>query len=215
MDIDLDRSNTRRTAVSAVSGISDPQNPLSIQSAHGSLNVPGRNGHSQIQEGEGGTSVLRSSPTPPSPMGSASREVSPEPIERTQDGIKSTELHVRQPSGEDLYSASPRLPKPQRFPNASNPDHAASPENVQRVSSIGSSRASVDALGVSGSSSQPPPLQTTGLGRGQGSTIRREVLRKAQEEKILIGEDGQEVEVVVDENAPPSMSATSYPGQEW
>jgi hypothetical protein len=80
---------------------------------------------------------------------------------------------------------------------------------------MGSSRAPADALGVGGSSPQPPSLQTTGLGRGQGSTIRREVLRKAQEEKILIGEDGQEVEVVVDENAPPSMSATSYPGQEW
>jgi hypothetical protein len=54
-----------------------------------------------------------------------------------------------------------------------------------------------------------------GLGRGQGSVVRREVLRQAQGEKIPIDEDGEEIDVPVDENALPSMSATSYPGQEW
>jgi hypothetical protein len=31
----------------------------------------------------------------------------------------------------------------------------------------------------------------------------------------LIGENGEASEVEIDENEPPSMSATSYPGQEW
>jgi hypothetical protein len=236
VDIDLDRSNTRRTAVSAVSGISDPQNPMSIQSARGSLNVPGRNG-SVAKEEEQDMRNLRSSPTPPSPMGSPSREVSPEPVQRVamEDGgdtIKRTELHVRQPSGEDLYSASPRMPPKKGFPPVSqtSSERASSPalgnENMQRMASNASSQvlpsshaaehqSPIDALGVRGGGPPQQAVTGSGLGRGQGSTIRREVLRKAQEEKILIGEDGQEVEVVVDENAPPSMSATSYPGQEW
>jgi hypothetical protein len=247
MDIDLDRSNTRRTAVSAVSGISDPQNPMSIQSARGSLNVPGRNGHSLAENGEesgGGRgidrnmSVLRSSPSPPSPMGS--REVSPEPSPRIPspgDEIKTTQLHVRNPSGsEDLYSASPRLPKNvERFPSSATessergPERAASvrDEAADTVPSMESARSQVvssrgvdtmrsdttgsDGLGIQ----QGASSQTAGLGRGQGSVVRREVLRQAQGEKIPIDEDGEEIDVPLDENAPPSMSATSYPGQEW
>ena len=243
MDIDLDRSNTRRTAVSAVSGISDPQNPMSIQSARGSLNVPGRNGHSLAEgENEGGIdrnmSVLHSSPSPPSPMGS--REVSPEPDQRTPspgDEIKTTQLHVRNPSGnEDLYSASPRLPKNvERFPSSATESSERGPERVASVKeeatntvrSMESARSQVvssrgvdtmrsdttgsDGLGIQ----QGPSSQAVGLGRGQGSVVRREVLRQAQGEKIPIDEDGEEIDVPVDENALPSMSATSYPGQEW
>lgn len=178
---------------------------MSIQSARGSLNVPGKNGRSPTLDE--GVERASPSPSPPSPMGS--REVSPEPVGRT---IKTTELNVRQPSGEDLYSASPRLPKPQGFP-AVVPAASAHAENVP--SSTVQSKDNVDALGIGPSQPALRSLQTAGPGRSQGSTIRREVLRKAQEEKILIGEDGQEVEVQVDENAPPSMSATSYPGQEW
>ncbi len=237
MDIDLHRSNTRRTAASAVSGMSDQQNPTSIQSARGSLNVPGRNGRVAEEEGQD-MSIMRSSPTPPSPMGSPSRDVSPEPVQREAmedgvvDAIKRTELHARQPSGEDLYSASPRMPPKTGFLPASqtSSERASSPvlanENIQWMASNASSQAlptshaaesqsPIDALGVRGNGPSQQTVTGNGLGRGQGSTIRREVLRKAQEEKILIGEDGQEVEVVVDENAPPSMSATSYPGQEW
>lgn len=68
-----------------------------------------------------------------------------------------------------------------------------------------------DGLGIQ----QGPSSQVMGLGRGQGSVVRREVLRQAQGEKIPIDEDGEEIDVPVDENALPSMSATSYPGQEW
>ncbi|PMD46847.1 hypothetical protein L207DRAFT_562081 [Hyaloscypha variabilis F] len=227
MDIDLQRSNTRRTAVSAVSGISDPQHPLSIHSARGSLNVPGRNGHSHLLDEEtvtGGvdrhTSVLRSSPSPPSPMGS--REVSPEPSENGHvgereeggDRIKNTTLEVKNPngSGEDLYSASPRLPKVERFPSdaSKDTDRAATSSKGVALDSIDTS----DGLGLRGAEEETQPV-TSGLGRGQGSTIRREVLRQAQGEKIPVDEEGQEIDVPVDENAPPSMSATSYPGQEW
>ncbi|KAE9362632.1 hypothetical protein N431DRAFT_391583 [Stipitochalara longipes BDJ] len=231
MDIDLDRSNTRRTAVSAVSGISDPQNPLSIQSARGSLNVPGRNGHSVAEEETAGgidrhTSVLRSSPSPPSPMGS--REVSPEPSERAEgDEIKTTQLHVRNPSGEDLYNASPRLPKVDRFPSDASKatDRAASVkqgEETARSPVATSKRVALDSINTSDglgiqhqAEEEPTQPVASGLGRGQGSTIRREVLRQAQGEKIPVDEEGQEIDVPVDENAPPNMSATSYPGQEW
>ena len=217
MDIDLDRSNTRRTAVSAVSGISDPQNPLSIQSARGSLNVPGRNGHSVPEYETGGVdrhaSVLRSSPSPPSPMGSreGSREVSPERSEggRIGDEIKTTTLHVSNPGNEDLYSASPRLPKVERFPSDAT-SKASAPRGVP-LDSINTS----DGLGIQHRAEEPVQQPGSGLGRGQGSTIRREVLRQAQGEKIPVDEEGQEIDVPVDENAPPNMSATSYPGQEW
>jgi hypothetical protein len=49
----------------------------------------------------------------------------------------------------------------------------------------------------------------------RGGSERARGLRRAQEEKILIGENGEEIEVEIDENEPPKMSATSFPGQEW
>jgi len=211
MDIDLDRSNTRRTAVSAVSGISDPHNP--IQSVRGSLNVPGKNG-SGHDEGEGGqnVSVMRSSPTPPSPMGATpEREVSPEPTPRG-DQIKTTDLHIRPSSGsgEDLYNASPRMPKTVQFPSPSRAGQEYENSNFRH-----SENGQIKRVVSESASGRAGGKVNEGLLDRRGGSERGRRLRSAQEEKILIGENGEEIEVEIDENEPPSMSATSYPGQEW
>jgi len=217
MDIDLDRSNTRRTAVSVVSGISDPHNP--IQSVRGSLNVPGknRNGHDESDVGQN-VSVMRSSPTPPSPMGGTpEREVSPEPTPRiggSGGAIKTTELHIRphSGSGEDLYNASPRIPKAVQFPSPSRAQgqgressNLGTNENGQ-VKRVASESASGRADGKENDASMVDR---------RGGSERGRRLRSAQEEKILVGEHGEEIEAEIDENEALSMSATSYPGQEW
>lgn len=209
MDIDLDRSNTRRTAVSAVSGISDPHNP--IQSVRGSLNVPGKNG-SWHDESVQNVSVMRSSPTPPSPMGGTpEREVSPEPIPR-RDQIKTTELHIRPPSGsgEDLYNASPRIPKTVQFPSSSRAGQGYENSNLGN-----NGNGQVKRVVSESASGRAGGKENEGLLDRRGGSERGRRLRSAQEEKILIGDNGEEIEVEIDENEPPSMSATSYPGQEW
>ena len=237
IESELDRSNTRRTAVSAVSGMSGPQSA--------GLHVPDK-------ADEGGRDGITPSPTPPSPAYTPEREASPPPpdydekeLERglsaSQDrgrrledahqsrgnqllgdqNIRTTVLD-RGPSP-DLYNASPRLVQ-----NSNGMGNGASlsipaPRNVAQTS--GSENASVLAK------AKTKAINTgQGLNEHSGIHARRAVNapintslgnsvntgtgeRDAREEKIYYdaetGEEGH-----ADEGEGLTMSATSYPGQE-
>lgn len=212
LEPELDRSNTRRTAVSTVSGMSGPQSA--------GLHPPRK-------ESEGGREITPS-PTPPSPAYTPEREQSPprysadeKELERGLSGgerelergrmlgdgerIRTTQLN-RGPSP-DLYSASPRLPPTNQGFNAQeNSNHSNS------------------NLGTSNGNGHASPSTQYGQGTPSGKendpASRRlaelqQQKRKAQEEKIYYdaetGEEGHHDE----EGEGVAMSATSYPGQEW
>ncbi|KAK0111825.1 hypothetical protein ONS96_001093 [Cadophora gregata f. sp. sojae] len=237
-DSDLDRSNTRRTAVSAISGISAPR-PRSGESQNGGaghaagqqggLNVPGH--HDQdvgmrggIGGGSGGRSVSPS-PTPPSPMDEEGGR------ERAGEGIRRTDVDVPQrASMEDLYSASPRSPRggsgggdgrgfvesdghAHPNPNANGQSigkensHLNIPREIsrERYQNLGNGNANGNANGGVGA----------GIGRGGAGT-------KHPEEKIYYDSSRQHTGAIGQQDGPAeledhetSMSATSYPGQEW
>ncbi|KAH7317898.1 hypothetical protein BKA65DRAFT_109754 [Rhexocercosporidium sp. MPI-PUGE-AT-0058] len=206
IDGDLDRSNTRRTAVSAISGISVPR-PRSGGSQNGAvgggggLNVP-----TQEEAGSrGGVSVggrgVSPSPTPPSPMDG--------------DEVRRTDVQIPpRASMEDLYNASPRLPR----------SGSGFAESESRFNEYGNSNGHADANGrPSGKENSRLDIprevsrerQYQGNGNGNGGA-------KHPEEKIYydsayrgqargVGQDGP-AEL---EDHETSMSATSYPGQEW
>jgi hypothetical protein len=198
MDIDLDRSNTRRTAVSAVSGFSGHQEPTSASAPthqNRGLNVPGKDGIAErngISDRRGrGTSLSSLSPTTPSPMqGSPERGVSPE---GGRDDIRRTEINMptRPTSSEDLYNASPRLPNPTPISGAN--------ANGYHVNS----KRSNSHLGV----------DTNTNGKGDQKISSGAAVSRAQEEKIPYHENG--LHVPEEDTEPATMSATSYPGQEW
>ena len=214
MDIDLDRSNTRRTAVSAVSGFSGPP----VQSG---LSVPGKEGTSF----DGGRSesahslsrvinAVSPSPSPPSPMRTPpARGLSPETI-TGPDKIRSTEVHVpSQNHGheEDLYNASPRLQQILPSSSASNTNangHAFSSSSSSSCSSSqqNESPKSHFDIGV------PDPEKENQ--KAKGVQMQKPVY---PEEKIPYGSQSHlGLPNEEDEEAgPASMSATSYPGQEW
>ncbi len=190
MDIDLDRSNTRRTAVSAVSGFSGPP----MQSG---LNVPGKDfdvGRSDSGHGGGRALNMSSpSPSPPSPMRTPQRGVSPEG-NTVSDDIRTTE--VRLPSGheEDLYNASPRLPKPVPTNGNGNTDHYHQNGTASSVPlSDGKENQKVKGIATQFPKTYFDP--------------------RVPEEKIPTYTQNQ---LSTQEDEPiATMSATSYPGQEW
>jgi hypothetical protein len=204
-EVDLDRSNTRRTAVSAVSGISAGAQSPGLDEM---LNVPsGNQSHSRRGEDmEGGRDrhVSSPSPTPPSAMGTPERRISPEPVRqglsapaRGNSGqIKTTELslpnQMDSAHSDDLYSASPRLPKDSQFPKQ-QPQQSSSSLSPQSASAGGSRNGTLNG----------------------GNNVRvKENLKNGglSDEKIHV-QGGHIDEGREDEE--PSMSATSYPGQEW
>ncbi|PVH78521.1 hypothetical protein DL98DRAFT_590265 [Cadophora sp. DSE1049] len=201
IDGDLDRSNTRRTAVSAISGISAPR-PRSGQSQNGGaighphsgggLNVPSH-------EQDVGARGVSPSPTPPSPMDE----------ERGGEGLRRTEVEIApRASMEDLYNASPRLPRSGGgfVESTGNGNGQAYPNANGRP--IGKENSRLD---IPRDVSRERAYQ--GIGNGHAGT-------KHPEEKIYydnsrphlgFGQDGP-AEL---EDHETSMSATSYPGQEW
>lgn len=198
-DVDLDRSNTRRTAVSAVSGFSNHDPAASPPPAPVSqgLNVPGKDAVASERRGRGNSLSSPSlTPSPPSPMqGSPERGVSPEMTPHAND-IRRTEVRVppRPTSQEDLYNASPRLPKPARplTNNSTNGNGSHSNGSVVKNGAIG---------GGNENHKFAP-----GVVMGAGGRV-------SQEEKIPYGPGGG---LAPEEEAEPAaMSATSYPGQEW
>ncbi|KAL2065252.1 hypothetical protein VTL71DRAFT_2921 [Oculimacula yallundae] len=216
---DLDRSNTRRTAVSAVSGISATrQRSGSSQHQHqsqngggtfGNLTIPSHQDPNQNQNSSRGLENrnpnlgintagrgkgLSPSPTPPSPMEGDDHGV-------TEGGIRKTV--VNQPSVEDLdlYDASPRLPPGHRqshqFEAATGNGHAGPTQTHMHYPNQGANQ----------------------YQDGNGYTPEREGERQHRypEEKIFYegGGVGQENGPAELEDHETSMSATSYPGQEW
>ncbi|KAG4443857.1 hypothetical protein IFR05_000623 [Cadophora sp. M221] len=207
IDGDLDRSNTRRTAVSAISGISAPrprsggsQNGAGAGEGRGSLSVPAQD-EVGMRGGVAGGRGVSPSPTPPSPM--------------EGDEVRRTDVEIPpRASMEDLYNASPRLPR--------SGGGFAEPIGNGNGNGHGNGHADVNA--------RPNGKENTRL------DIPREVSRergyqgnrngnggvKHPEEKIYydgayrgqaqgVGQDGP-AEL---EDHETSMSATSYPGQEW
>lgn len=204
-DVDLDRSNTRRTAVSAVSGFSNHEPGASPPAAPVSqgLNVPGKDVAPSERRGRGNSlSSPSPTPTPPSPMqGSPERGVSPEMAPHASD-IRRTEVRLppRPTSQEDLYNASPRLPKPARPLTNSSTNGNGSHSNGTNYSN-----GSVVKNGALGNESENHKF-APGMAMGAGGRV-------SQEEKIPYGPSGA---LAPEEEAEPAtMSATSYPGQEW
>ena len=225
IDGDLDRSNTRRTAVSAISGISAPR-PRSGQSQNGGgvghgqgysggggggLNVPS---HEQDfgMRGGGGVRGVSPSPTPPSPM------------DEEREGIRRTEVEVApRASMEDLYNASPRLPRHESggegfadsAGNGNGNGHAYMNQHGNgRAFSKENSR-----LDIPRDISTSRERQYQGAGNGNGGAVGGAGVGRHPEEKIYydnsrphlgVGQDGP-AEL---EDHETSMSATSYPGQE-
>ncbi|KAE8445436.1 hypothetical protein EG329_013449 [Mollisiaceae sp. DMI_Dod_QoI] len=236
MEGDLDRSNTRRTAVSAVSGLSGSR-PQS-----GGLNVPNRQISDATETDRDRRHIASPSPSPPSPLpGTPERNMSPDlrhqPIDERQpqvqaqgkgqgqetthlNDIRTTEL-VTRPSREDLYNASPRLPKPGHLlPKELTMNYA--PTNGNGNANIApASRANVQALGKEnmnvGRSVSAIVKPTEPIMQPDGHIMRAASSSQAQEEKILYQEGvaGRAELPVVSDDGPAEMSATSYPGQEW
>ena len=216
LESELDRSNTRRTAISAVSGMSGPQSA--------GLHPP-------MKESEGGAEITPS-PSPPSPAYTPEREQSPprysvdekelerglseaeKAAERGQmlgdrGRIRTTQLS-RGPSP-DLYNASPRLPPTnQGFDGQQRSNHRNSNLGNSNGNSNGNVHASPSSQHVQG----PPSSAENDPARKRLAELERQK-RKAQEEKIYYdaetGEEGHHEE----EAEGVAMSATSYPGQEW
>lgn len=226
IDGDLDRSNTRRTAVSAISGISAPR-PRSGQSQNGGavghgqgysgggggLNVPS---HEQDVGMRGGTGVrgVSPSPTPPSPM------------DEEREMIRRTEVEVApRASMEDLYNASPRLPRHESGdggfePSVGNGNGNGNGHAYPNPSQHGRAISKEDSrLNIPRDASRD--RQFHGAGNGNGGAVGGVggAGSRHPEEKIYydnsrphlgVGQDGP-AEL---EDHETSMSATSYPGQE-
>ncbi|CZR65667.1 uncharacterized protein PAC_15567 [Phialocephala subalpina] len=242
MNGDLDRSNTRRTAISAVSGLSG-----SRPQSGGGLNVPDRQ-ISDATERDVGRRVSPS-PSPPSPMpGTPERNVSPDIVHQSvgqgppqiqgpvRDDIRTTEV-MNRGSREDLYDASPRLPKPgSRLPlelkMSSAPSSAISNGHANANISPTASRGPLQSLrnqnpnvGRSASAGVKHTEPVMGMG-GEGNVVRAASSSQAglggigghQEEKIPYrdGTVGRaELPSTNEDDGEPEMVATSYPGMEW
>jgi hypothetical protein len=199
LSLDLNRSNTRRTAVSAVSVMSSPGLPPDSAGLGAgrsdSLTVPNM--------GEQKEGVTKSpSPSPPTPDAyergrKDERGTSREKGTGGADTTKKTVLEHNPPvlDNDDIYDASPRLPNiasasTSRF-NTSNPTSPVSPTGAG-PSKVGNAKGKEN--------DHTAELDNTDQKR----------YRAAREEKIVY--DGG----VSEETEPTAtMSATSYPGQEW
>lgn len=197
--MDLDRSNTRRTAVSAVSNMSSPAQPDVGLGRTDSLTVPHNLGPKESP-----------SPSPPTPEERENVERGRRDERGTSrekrissgagEPVKTTVLEHRPVIEDDLYDASPRLPKTVNPPTSSfNSNGNAHPASPTNGNGAGPSKLN-PAQGKENENEHAAELDNTD----------QERYRAAREEKIFY--DGG----VQDEGeVQPSMSATSYPGQEW
>lgn len=219
VESELDRSNTRRTAVSAVSGMSGPQSA--------GLHVP--------KESDGGRPGITPSPSPPSPAYTPEREASPprysadeKALEagiggsgqqergRTLGGdqnIRTTTLN-RGPSP-DLYNASPRFPPPNSGASIGrNANGHAAPRTERRFEEVPPPGNIAPTSGVENATTLAKAKSKSEGSGGDGPRGRREQNSHAPEEKIYYdAETGQEGHAE-GEGEGVTMSATSYPGQE-
>ena len=239
VESELDRSNTRRTAMSAVSGISGSQGT--------DLRIPNK----AEDNGRGG---ITPSPTPPSPAYTPQHQANPprysvdeKELERglssnhhdrgrTRDGAHDgrgnpqndqnlrTKAFNPSPSP-DLYSASPRLPSP-----TSPSDMRNDGQMVSSTPTVPAPRIVAQTSGIENANALAKAKSTSVNPRHEGNGIQtRRALnvpvnyavnsrlngRDAREEKIYYdAETGQEGQAD-EENGELTMSATSYPGQEW
>ncbi|RDL31501.1 uncharacterized protein BP5553_09710 [Venustampulla echinocandica] len=195
VSMDLDRSNTVRSGVSQVSRMS----ALPDERAEDS-------GMPTAEEKEMG---LVRSPSPPSPIVTPELRKSPViPPEETDRG-RSDETNrggedllkmtvVVRESSPDLYDASPRLPIQGGHANREPGDLAV---NTNLSSTIEAQRTPTKTShsGAAGIEDTPPDRR----------------LAMAQEEKIVYDGDAADTGDAQNDDAPVTMSATSYPGQEW
>ncbi|KAG0650242.1 hypothetical protein D0Z07_3126 [Hyphodiscus hymeniophilus] len=253
---ELDRSDTRRTAISAVSGMSGPQNA--------GLHVPNK-------PDDGGREGTTPSPTPPSPAYTPEREASPPPPgysdtideKELERGLESSHQDREQSRGNispgnillsdrnirattlnrgpspDLYNASPRLLPPNSQPSTRNdtdgyqvstsplvqaPSHVAQTSGMEnatalaKAKSLTESRNEVSAVQTRQGVQTPATTVDTALNThsiggplAQGERGRRD----AREEKIYYDAETGEEGHAEEGDGSLSMSATSYPGQEW
>jgi hypothetical protein len=198
----VDRSNTHRTAVSAVSQVSHLSNNDDNQD-------PDRGASPHDKEtGMYDDSRPRSLSISPERMVSPElepdygrideRDISRDTLQSTP--IKTTQV-MRGPSP-DLYDASPRLPITQTLTTSSpKPSPKVSP--IQTLFPPSKPAAPIRMV-------TPEPNTLTPGSHG----IRRSTT-PASEEKIFVGHEDRGIVHEMDADPTPSMSATSYPGQEW
>jgi hypothetical protein len=199
----VDRSNTHRTAVSAVSQVS-----------HLSNNDDGRPSLDRVASPHDKETAMYDNSRPRSLSISPERVVSPE-LDRDYDRIderdisrdtlqstpiKNTEV-TRGPSL-DLYDASPRLPITHTLTTPS-------PKPSPKVSPI--QTAFLPSKPVAPIRMVSPEPNTL----APGSHGTRRSITPASEEKIFVGHEDRGIVHEMDADPTPSMSATSYPGQEW
>lgn len=224
LSVDLDRSNTRRTAVSAVSQVSvdDPHR--------------GRSSIPTADEKDMGANIsAESSRGPPSrtspvitPEGSESPNLAVNDVSRGRrnergtsrengrsaggDNLKTTTIE-RGPSPDDLYDASPLLPKHQTLLSKVEPK--ISPIQTDFATGSRSEQAErVQPLLVGNKKENTKPANTQ-------SESRQSKQIPVPEEKIYYDSNaharagGEEGFFEMDAEPTVIMSATSYPGQEW
>jgi hypothetical protein len=211
-NFELNRSGTHQTAVSAISGISDPSNntPGAAHSRRSSVGAPMDN-----------RNLDASNPTPPSPVGTP-RSASFKHSQQQDQGqnMRTTIIEAPRRQSLDLYDASP-LMKPgvsnHRRHNSGNltPKLTIQTSSSPTLDSI-HSQAPLSQLGsnnVTSSSSRTKSLAELEGTKADGFNMR---IPQAQEEKIFYdAQSGSRGLSRGLEDDQVAMSATSYPGQEW
>lgn len=201
LSLDLDRSNTHRTAVSAVSVMSSP----SLPPDSAGLTVPNINEHRGLDG-----SPSPSPPTPDFERGRRHQRGTSREARGSEAGtIVQTVLETPAVSDhDDIYDASPRLPKLVTAPTVRakpppvSPTRAAGAGPGPGPSNLGN--------GKENGSGSGRPVGKENEHTAELDNTDQERYRVAREEKIFY--DGG----VSEETEPTAtMSATSYPGQEW
>lgn len=211
---DLNRSGTHRTAVSAISGMSDPpsQNDRSVTRRESDTVIS----PTQPQD----RAISNPSPTPPSPVCTPMRIESPDLVVTKPQVYKTTILEAPRRPSLDLYDASPiGTPQMKAHPNGHIRSHSR-----QRSGPSTPSLTIQTQQPYTPPTRQAPTLSPSQPQSGSGSRKLAELegtkadgfnmrlTRQAQEEKIFYdAESGMRGYG----DAAASMSATSYPGQEW
>lgn len=212
---DLNRSGTHRTAVSAMSGTFDPpsQNDRSVARRESDSVVS----PNQPQE----RAISNSSPTPPSPVGTPMRIESPDHVVTNPQLHKTTILEAPRRPSLDLYDASPLgTPQTKSHPNGHTRSHSR-----QRSGPPTPNLTIQTQQPFTPPTRQAPTLSPPQAGNesGNGKNLAELEGTKADGFNMRLTGQAQEEKIFYDAesgmrgygDAAPSMSATSYPGQEW
>lgn len=232
---DLNRSGTHRTAVSVVSGLSDsqvgssgvdavtPRRASLDRSALDSVAIPPRDPRH----------VLPTSPTPPSPITTLSRGGSPALSHSNENAgnVKTTVLEAPRRQSLDLYDASPLVPQAPRASGQTAPGNRSRPETPRLSIHTGAPSPGFPAgqnqpQQQTGSNPRPNAMSEQGRSlselegtKADGFNMRIPSQQQHSgevEEKIFYdSQSGMRGAPYGKEEEGVSMSATSYPGQEW